>query len=220
MNQVKDILILLLVVVALLAASLITIKPFKQPEHEVFSMLYSARQKYINEHPISKDGIVIRRYANSNGVFDTGCTVGTNVPWTVVKNSPYGFNFGYGGSGPADFALNILQAVLMSMGYHGFVITPQQPREANIEQWEYTMWGCCYAVVLKDGLYQSFKRIFISTLHEPVVENNIFQEFRISYGDVVHFIEEHIDFADPCIPNWASYQDLELDDDEETEEVA
>ena len=33
----------------------------------------------------------------------------TNVPWLVRHHSPTGMNAGYGGSGPADFALNILQ---------------------------------------------------------------------------------------------------------------
>jgi len=32
----------------------------------------------------------------------------TNVPHRIVKHSPDGFEWGYGGSGPADFALNIL----------------------------------------------------------------------------------------------------------------
>lgn len=32
----------------------------------------------------------------------------TNVRRTEYRHSPTGFNFGYGGSGPADFALNIL----------------------------------------------------------------------------------------------------------------
>ena len=32
----------------------------------------------------------------------------TNVPRIEVKHSPTGFNFGYGGSGPADFALNVM----------------------------------------------------------------------------------------------------------------
>lgn len=31
----------------------------------------------------------------------------TNIQRTVYKHSPTGFNFGYGGSGPADAALNI-----------------------------------------------------------------------------------------------------------------
>lgn len=32
----------------------------------------------------------------------------TNVPSIMVKHSPTGFNFGYAGSGPADFSLNVM----------------------------------------------------------------------------------------------------------------
>ena len=220
MNQVKDILILLLVVVALLAASLITIKPFKQPEHEVLSMLDSLRQQKIHGMPMHTNGIILRRHANEEGTFDTASHIQTNVPWTVIRHSPDGFNWGYNGSGPADLALNILQATLMMMEYVGFIITPKQPTGSNIEQWDYTIWGCCYYAIVKDGLYQEFKKQFIQTLSNPISQTKQTQTFRIDYEDVVHFIKEHIDFADPCIPNWASYQDLELDDDEETEEVA
>jgi len=34
-----------------------------------------------------------------------------NVPHAIVRHSPTGFEWGYGGSGPADAALNILYAV-------------------------------------------------------------------------------------------------------------
>lgn len=34
----------------------------------------------------------------------------TNVPWTAIWHSPDGFEWGHGGSGPADLALNILNA--------------------------------------------------------------------------------------------------------------
>lgn len=43
----------------------------------------------------------------------------TNVPHRVVSHSPGGFEFGYGGSGPADLALNILQDFLLSIGHRG-----------------------------------------------------------------------------------------------------
>ena len=36
----------------------------------------------------------------------------TNVPRRITKHSPDGFEWGYGGSGPADFALNILSAYI------------------------------------------------------------------------------------------------------------
>ena len=38
--------------------------------------------------------------------------VSTNVPRSIVRHSPDGFEWGYGGSGPADFALNILVAFI------------------------------------------------------------------------------------------------------------
>jgi len=38
--------------------------------------------------------------------------VHTNVPRRIIKHSPTGFDWGYAGSGPADFALNILSVFL------------------------------------------------------------------------------------------------------------
>jgi hypothetical protein len=37
---------------------------------------------------------------------------GASIPRSVIWHSPDGFNFGYGGSGAADLALNILNAFL------------------------------------------------------------------------------------------------------------
>jgi hypothetical protein len=34
-----------------------------------------------------------------------------NIPHSIIYHSPCGFEWGYGGSGPADLALNILYAV-------------------------------------------------------------------------------------------------------------
>lgn len=36
----------------------------------------------------------------------------SNVPRRITKHSPDGYNFGYGGSGPADFALNVCMALV------------------------------------------------------------------------------------------------------------
>lgn len=46
---------------------------------------------------------------------DTG--IKTNVPVNAILHSPTGFEFGYGGSGPADLALNILLAVTKNLPY-------------------------------------------------------------------------------------------------------
>lgn len=46
------------------------------------------------------EDIAIERTANGG--------VRCNVPRSIVRHSPTGYNFGYGGSGPADLALNIM----------------------------------------------------------------------------------------------------------------
>jgi len=58
----------------------------------------------------------------------------TNVPRRITKHSPTGFEWGYGGSGPADFALNILS-----------VFIGQEKAESG-------------------GLYQLFKQDFVMPL--------------------------------------------------------
>ena len=60
----------------------------------------------------------------------------TNIPRRITKHSPDGFEWGYGGSGPADFALNILS-----------VFIGEEAARAG-------------------GLYQDFKWDFVATLPE------------------------------------------------------
>lgn len=60
----------------------------------------------------------------------------TNVPRVITRHSPDGFEWGYGGSGPADLALNIM---VMFVG----------KEKAQ-----------------KNGLYQEFKWKFIATMPE------------------------------------------------------
>lgn len=49
-------------------------------------------------------GLVCRRLADGR--------LACNVPHVVVRHSPTGFECGYGGSGPAELALNVLHALL------------------------------------------------------------------------------------------------------------
>ena len=51
------------------------------------------------------------------GFGDAVCSRGpdgikTNIPRRIIYHSPDGFEWGYGGSGPADFALNILSVYI------------------------------------------------------------------------------------------------------------
>lgn len=48
----------------------------------------------------------------------------TNVPHLVCWHSPDGFNSGYGGSGPADLALNLAEIILRKIGYEGNLSEP------------------------------------------------------------------------------------------------
>lgn|GEM_PF-1012022 len=71
----------------------------------------------------------------------------TNVPHLVVHHSPDGFEFGYGGSGPADLALNVCQLYLNMVDYEG-----QQTK-----CWDGICWSLAWV------LHHDFKRDFIAT---------------------------------------------------------
>ncbi len=71
----------------------------------------------------------------------------TNVPHLVVQHSPSGFEWGYGGSGPADLALNVCQWYLIHIGYRG---EKSQCYDGN-----------CFSLAFV--LHQRFKSEFIAT---------------------------------------------------------
>lgn len=70
-----------------------------------------------------KDGFIIDRVDGE---------VVTNFPQVVIHHSPTGMEFGYGGSGPADMALNILELTLRAINYHGDT-TPTWDRKGCFE---------------------------------------------------------------------------------------
>jgi len=78
-------------------------------------------------------------------LYDDKVPVRTNVPHLVVHHSPSGFEFGYGGSGPADLALNVCQWYLNRIGYRGM----------KSECFD----GTCFSLAFV--LHQEFKRTFI-----------------------------------------------------------
>lgn len=112
---------------------------------------------FIDDEPLT-DGVVLRRYPDG---------VETNVPHLVVHHSPTGFEWGYGGSGPADLALNILEAVLTSQDYKG----------RRVDCWR----GQCFALAWK--LHQDFKRGFIAGMS---TEGGV-----IYYPAITAWIDEH-----------------------------
>jgi len=92
----------------------------------------------------------------------------TNVPHLVVHHSPNGFEFGYGGSGPADLALNVCQFYLVSTGYRG----------EKTECFD----GICFSLAFI--LHQEFKRAFIECAPH--------QGITIPWVEIEHWFEEHI----------------------------
>lgn len=107
-----------------------------------------------------RDGIIVMRQPDGQ--------VLTNVPRLVTEHSPSGYEFGYGGSGPADLALNILENVLWNEGHRG-------PRQ---QCWK----GECFELAYR--LHQDFKFQWIGGLDRQ-------RGGSFSYGDVVAWIEGH-----------------------------
>lgn len=100
--------------------------------------------------------ITCRRDAQGRPIF--------NIEQRHVSHSPSGMEFGYGGSGPADFALNVLALFLPVQG---------EPRTewgddggAASAPNAVEVWGGTVVSVEAYRLYQQFKEEFIATLPE------------------------------------------------------
>ena len=87
-----------------------------------------------------EEGVILRR--DAQGV----CY--TNVPHFCIHHSPDGFEWGYGGSGPADLALNLVEYLLLRQGYNGSRMTLHK--------------GSCFRLALQ--LHQSCKQHFIADI--------------------------------------------------------
>ncbi|HRA64401.1 MAG TPA: DUF6011 domain-containing protein [Caldilinea sp.] len=58
--------------------------------------------------PLLAETLVLRRHSSQRQA-----EIWTNVPHYAVQHSPSGYEWGYNGSGPADLALNLAEAVIM-----------------------------------------------------------------------------------------------------------
>lgn len=90
--------------------------------------------------------IVCRRTGTSR--LDPKARTHVNLPQMIVQHSPDGFEWGYGGSGPADLALNILH-LFLPVGCDGEDPVPLFRGECSKAAWT---------------LHQDFKRAFIATM--------------------------------------------------------
>lgn len=124
------------------------------------------RQGFIDK-PM-KEGIILRHLGVSNPEIET------NVPWKVISHSPDGYNWGYGGSGPADLALNIAENVLLLEGYEG-------PREKGFK-------GECFKAAFV--VHQDVKREFIEPLPHDYDKP---AEHHLDYERVALFVLNRLD---------------------------
>jgi hypothetical protein len=118
--------------------------------------------------PDLDDVVLLPKSIVKNGVIfyrENGKRV-TNIPRTVELHSPDGYEWGYGGSGPADFALNILETALQSIRYDG-------PRTKLLSG--------DMVFDLAEKLHQDFKSKFIATADQE--GNN-----HIPYDSVINFL--------------------------------
>ena len=95
-----------------------------------------------------------------------GSRVHTNVPHLVTHHSPDGYEWGYGGSGPADLALNVVEAALRDLGHKGPLV----------ECWQ----GRCFREAYQ--LHQDFKRELIAGVPHSGGS--------ISWGSVLEWMRE------------------------------
>lgn len=125
----------------------------------------------------------VMKRAGQAGDADHRRTAITNVPHLVVHHSPDGFEFGYGGSGAADLALNVCQLYLNLTQYKG--------RKTKCYD------GNCWALAW--SLHQDFKREFIADV-------NWVKGASISFGKIDawftsqmtnELIDQYADQADP-----------------------
>lgn len=73
--------------------------------------------------PMQNHGLVMKRKQPGEGPRGT---VMTNVPHRVEGGSPDGFEFGYGGSGPSDLALNAVEHLIRTLAEEGAIDPPSE----------------------------------------------------------------------------------------------
>src|SRR5262245_46651034 len=93
--------------------------------------------KFLDDPLYTEEIVLLRR---PDGLY-------TNVPHLVIHHSPAGFEWGCGGSGPSDLALNLCEATLLyQIGYEG----------RRMKCWH----GWCFEIAYT--MHQDFKWQFIA----------------------------------------------------------
>lgn len=115
---------------------------------------------YIADKPL-EEGLVLFR-----GKGGEACT---NVKQYIERHSPDGFEWGYGGSGASELALNLVNQILNHMNYKGLA----------------TQFDTGSAFILTVTLYQNFKNKFITSANRD-------GDF-IPYDEMHSWVEEQME---------------------------
>lgn len=107
---------------------------------------------------------------------------GSTVPLRhVVKHSPTGFSWGYGGSGPAELARCVLLDALKQLGVDVKCAACEGGRRSDGEG---SCWECDGGWRLRPGVYQDFK-------FERVARWPQGEPWRLEFSDVEAWIAGH-----------------------------
>lgn len=134
--------------------------------------------------PFEKELTLKRKFVDGPADLEKVGGVVTNVPHLVVHHSPDGFEFGYGGSGPADLALNICQLYLNMSGYQG----------QTVKCYDGNAWQLAFA------LHQELKRDIVAAVPRTGVS--------IPFSVIDAWFQEHI--TDELRALYAVQEDEEL----------
>lgn len=137
--------------------------------------------QFDDEIPLGK--ALIMKRAGQTGDADHHRVAVTNVPHLVVHHSPDGFEFGYGGSGAADLALNVCQLYLNLTQYKG--------RKTKCYD------GNCWALAWH--FHQDFKREFIASANWVKGASIPFGKIDAWFSShlTVELLDQYADRADP-----------------------
>lgn len=91
----------------------------------------------------------------------------TNVPWEIKHHSPTGMEWGYAGSGPADFALNILNQFLPV--HDDILSTTLHDGKVSL---------------IAENLYQQFKFDFVAGMPQEggFIDKEVIIEWLVKHG--------------------------------------
>lgn len=122
---------------------------------------YVDRMLDLGLYPLDEAVVLIR---DAKGII-------TNVPRIVEKHSPTGYEWGYGGSGPAELALNITEYYVRILGNQGYEIgKAHKEREGVVHDATYM-------------IYQDLKQEFLCSMEREggrIAANEIMERIKDS----------------------------------------